>query len=660
MKPKFKPTRDGLVIIDPIERKQYRFETDSPVTPTPVTDDGVPYPMDSAVEVVTRGLKVLSDNSLHVRDSNGSLIAELQANKQVELPRSEYILDLSGPMKVYIAVKSSLRICGGIGKADIFFGEETTITISARSYHTSPAATIRTTTEPADVMQAVSMFGSTLKTTTPERSYPTLRGHPPAVELADELDIPDELSRPQTGIRIEIPPTLRHTFVVAPLAYYLAATVVPGPTPCLGTENGFTYPLENEMGFEQTVDHVFRHIFLLDCIVRTEGGTPIPLHERQAIESVLDFDTGTIYDRPIAERIATYLEIPLEDVQSQFPEWRFKAYVEPRAESTEFLPFLMDCLAAIKIKSSRQTPVRTAMKNSATESPIVKQSWSDDQTEITATGTVSAFQNNVTQSPRDGPLDIKVVCNEPEMSDEFATVHGTYQNRKDLPLDVTVHHDLQTDELERVFTEESDFVHYIGHVDSDGFRCSDGTMAAEDIETVGTKAFILNACRSYDQGLRLIEAGAIGGIVTFAEIENRTAVSAGQTIARLLNFGLPLYGALHILQKIGDGCQQYHIVGDGTLTVVQTSQGAPITASIPDSEDRHNVIVDSYISPSKNTGSIYKPSTTAADLYRLVFSKADLQPESTAELIEFLNTDTFPVVFNGELRWSTDIKTHEL
>ncbi|ELY50712.1 hypothetical protein C494_05015 [Natronorubrum bangense JCM 10635] len=510
-------------------------------------------------------------------------------------------------------------------------------------------------------MQAVSMFGSALKTTTPERSYPTLRGHPPAVELGADVTIPDELSRPQTGVRIEIPPTLRHTFVVAPLAYYLAAAVVPGSTPRLVTEAGYSYPLEGEHGFERTVKQVFKQIFLLDCIVRTEGETPLPLYERQAVEPALEFDIEDVYEQPLAEQLETYLAVPFETIQAHLPEWQFEVHLNPLApDSLELLPFLMNRLSIVKTDTAASRSARTATRTSASVSPLLRQSWEDGRTEITGTGTLSAFQNNITQSPRDGPLEIEVVCNDSEMSKELVTVHCAYQNRNDLPLDVTVHYDLTTDELEEVLSRESDFVHYIGHIDTDGFRCSDGTISASRIETVGTKAFILNACRSHEQGLHLIEAGAIGGIVTFSEIENSTAVDAGRTIARLLNFGLPLYGALHVLQKRGDGEQQYHIVGDGALTVVQTSQGSPMAGTISHGEDGNDMIVDSYLSPSKDMGSVYNMATKISESYHLVSGKVSLQSESTADFVELLNTESFPVLFDGELRWSTDIKTHEL
>jgi hypothetical protein len=48
------------------------------------------------------------------------------------------------------------------------------------------------TTDAEDVMMAILTFRSALKTTSPERSFPTLRGHPPAIELNDRLEIPDD------------------------------------------------------------------------------------------------------------------------------------------------------------------------------------------------------------------------------------------------------------------------------------------------------------------------------------------------------------------------------------------------------------------------------------------------------------------------------------
>ncbi|MFA9428110.1 hypothetical protein [Natronorubrum sp. A-ect3] len=665
MKPKFKPTSDGLAIVDPIERKQYQIETNTSVTPTSVSDDCIPYPLESAVEITTNGFRVLSDNSVYVRNSSGSLVTEVKIHETVTLPRAEYHLDISGPLKVYATIESAVDIRASVGQTLIEFEEPTSIVIGARSYHTSPAATITTTTEPTDVMQAISMFGSALKTTTPERSYPTLRGHPPAVELGADVEIPDELSRPQTGVRIEIPPTLQHTFVVAPLAYYLAAAVVPGPTPRLVTEAGYSYPLKGEHGFERRVEQVFKHIFLLDCIVRTEGETPLPLYERQAVEPILEFDIEAIYEQPLAEQLETYLAVPFETIQPHLPEWQFEVQLSQSAKNVESLPFLTDLLATINVENTVSNPVQTSqmqVQRAETDSNSVpiRQSWRGDQTGVTGTGTLLAFENRITQSPRDGPLEIEVICNDSEMSGEFVTVNSAYHSRNDLPLDVTVHYNLTTDELEEIFTRESDFVHYIGHIDSNGFRCSDGTVDAGDFGTVGAKAFLLNACQSYEQGLRLIEGGAIGGIVTFSEIENSDAVFAGRAFARLLNFGLPLYGALDMFQKTRDYACQYHLVGDGTLSVVQTNQGLPTVGTLVRERGEREVVLDMYPSSHRKLGGVSNLAIESIESFHLAFGELRLRSVTTAELVKFLNTESFPVLLDGELRWSTAIKTHEL
>lgn len=108
-------------------------------------------------------------------------------------------------------------------------------------------------------MAAISALSSALKTTTCERSYPTLRGHPPRIECGDKLHIPDELSRPETGIRLEVPPSLENVFVAAPLVYYLGAEMVPGEKPRLVTER-FEYPLD-DFPLEREIERLLKQVF---------------------------------------------------------------------------------------------------------------------------------------------------------------------------------------------------------------------------------------------------------------------------------------------------------------------------------------------------------------------------------------------------------------
>lgn len=686
MKPKFKRSKDGLAIVDPIEREHYPLRTATSVIPTFCNGEHIPYPVDSAASITTSQVTLPENPTIYVRNPDGELCREVGPGTDIYFPKDEYVLDLSGPLKVYAYVDSAIQVRVGTNQADIAFEKPTRVTIGARSFHRRPAETISTTSDPTDVMQAVSMFGSALKTTTQERAYPTHRGHPPAVELADEVSIPNSLKQPQTGIKIEVPPTLRHVFSVASLAYYLGAKVVPGSKPQLVTDSGFDYSLDNNYGFETTVERVLKKVFFLDCVVQTEGETPSSLYVRQAIESKLEFEMEELYHQPTTKQLERYLETPFDVLEPQLPTQYSEVRLKPTANHIEFLPFVSNDLSIIKssdefsgfeptVQDSTSNENRERMEvNSEPDStnhvrgidhrvpePTIQQYWKNgSDTDVVSTKPLSAFQNGITQSPRDGPLRIEVVCNDPNMGDELVTVHSMYKKKSAVPFDVTVHHDLTTEELQDVFAKESDFLHYIGHIDSDGFRCSDGEVNADALETVRTKAFFLNACRSYEQGLELIEGGAIGGIVTLTEVRNRAAVAAGKTIARLLNSGLPLHATLNVLQKITDGDRQYHLLGDGLLSVSHFEVGPPITISIAKNGPGYEVTITSYTDSRYRPGGVFTPYISNSDSYYLVPERVSFHDVPKPDLVEFLNMDEIPVLLEGELRWSNEIKTSEL
>lgn len=681
MEPKFKVREDGLVIVDPIERGQCRLETDTTIAPRSVTTNNIPYPMDTAVEITIDQFAIPSNNVVYVRDSDWSLIEEVRLNERLDLPYGEYILDISTSLKLYASVEGKVDIINRNRGTTIRFGKPIPVTISARSHHTRPATELTTTAEPADVMQAVSSLSSALKTTGPERSYPTLRGHPPTVTVGEELDIPDKLNRPDTGVKIEVPPTLRHVFVVAPLAYYLAAEVVPGPVPRLITDSGWTYPLEKER-FEVTVQRIMKQVFLLDCIVRTEGSTSVQLSERQALESVLDFEIEDIYSQSLAEQLEAYLEIPFESISSYTPEWRLETCLSTTAEHIEFLPFAVTDLGMITVEghtnrnsltghdqqkanpdedgSKDREPPLPATGRYDSRIPTALQSWCDGDTEITGTISLSAYDNRIDQSVQEGPLEIIVVCNDRAMSEELVTVYSTYGDRDDISLDIVVHHDLTTKEFEKVLTRDSDFLHYIGHIDADGFRCSDGKLDAADVGTVGTNVFFLNACQSHDQGLQLVEAGSIGGIVTLDEVANREAVRVGRTISHLLNQGYSLYAALDIVRMKADIGNQYHIIGDGKQTIAQSETGSWNIYSIDSKEDGFSIRIKSYSGNQEQKGRVFIPYIESANEYYIAPNRVGPYHISKPELVKFLDLNRVPVLFDGDLKWSDEMKISDL
>lgn len=684
MQPKFEPTDDGLEIIDPIERHRYRLTTHEPVSPEAIDTSQIPYPVDRAVEITTEVISLPTNNHILIRDESGSMMTEAQPPEPTLLPVSKYILEISAPLKLYMVVESSITILFNSKKTSIYMDEGATLLIGARSYHTRPANTITTTSEPSDLMQVVSAFGSALKTTSPERSYPTLRGHPPLVEIGSELNIPEGVSTPSTGIKLEIPQELKYIFAVSPLAYYLGAKVIPGPNPRLTTANGFSYSLDTNAAFEDMVDKTLKRIFLLDCIVRTEGITPLPLYEREIIEPYLPFDITDVYNMDIADRVAKYLEISFDAIDDHLPDWKLNVTLNNSCEYAEFLPFVTNKLAKVKTQerendtpkelSSDQTQAiedftRSGLKGNnillrgssqlSDESPgpsSIEQSWySTTSTEISSTAPITAFYNSIEQKPKEGPIDINVICNDSAMREELESVNGVYGTHKDLPFDVSVHYNTTISQLSEILAEDSDFLHYIGHIDDRGFYCTDGWLDAMDVAVIGPKAFFLNACQSHEQGLNLIDSGSIGGIVTFGEVVNSGAIDIGRNIAQLLNHGFPLYAALDIVRKHTIVGGQYHIVGDGTTTISQSKTRTPTVCLINSCREELNVDIILYEGTSTGKGSLVTPHLESVDTYYLLPGRAMGITTSQSQLKEFFDLAETPVIVDGELTWGNNV-----
>lgn len=684
MKPKFEPSKKGLEIIDRIERHRYQLTTHGETFPDPADTNEIQYPVDAAVEIQEEMITLPMNKHVYVREKDGSMVAEAQPPDPTSLPKGEYTLEISASLKIYLKMKGELYIYFDSDQTHIVIGDETRIIVGARSYHTRPANSIKTTKDPSEIMEAITAFGSALKTTSPERSYPTLRGHPPTIKLDDESEIPSDLNVRKTGVEIRVPPTYHYVYPITSLSYYTGAKVVPGSTPKLVTENGFSYPLTGKDGFETVVEKVLKHIFFLDCVVRTEGMTPLPLYERQAVESILPFDIKETYNKNIPGQIETYLEVPFVEIEEYLPEWRLEMQLEPTAESSKFLPFIANNLAVVRVQKGSTEPqlssdiqtdaiesftrsgsidgvnlIRgkdTPCKNGISDITTIQQSWcSSNSAQITSTASLSAFQNSIGRTPRTDPIEIDVVCNDSDMRDELETVNGVYGTHEELPFDVSVYYETTTEELRRILSNESDFFHYIGHIDDFGFQCSDGRLDASEVETVGAKAFFLNACQSHEQGMHLVESGSIGGIVTFEDVVNSGATSVGSVIARLLNHGFSLYSALSLARKENIVGEQYQIVGDGITTIAQSKTGVPSVCSIENKRDFIKLELTTYNGSSTSKGSIVTPHIDSIDLYHLLPGEINGVFVTKSQFKEFLNLQEIPVIADDKIHWSDEI-----
>lgn len=701
VKPAFEPitseTGTGLEVIDPIERNRITLGTSHSVSPEPVTDVPFRFPVDETISIETEAIDLPSVMLAYVRDSTGEVLASAEHFATEQLPEGKYTIELDAPIKLYLRVESSVAITAGFEQMQIAFGDETEVSIGARSRHEHPAAIVTTTADPADVMQAVAAFSSALKTTSPERSYPTLRGHPPTVELGEQLHIPDGLAPPETGIAIELPPTYASIYTIAPLAYYLGADLVPGDQPLVRTDSGFEYLLGAGKDLETDVEQLLKHIFFMECLIRTEGLNPVDLHERRAVESAtdIDLDFATLYAMSSAERLETSLNVPFAAIEEHIPEWKLTTHVEPVATSVETLPFLVNDLAVIRTPNGQSaasstgetsapmglsagTPENDGFTRSASvdaysqavgdtsyvEPEVAEsfeQSWVGEGTPIGASKvTTTAYHNRLTRTPNEGDITITVVCNDTEMEDERGLVNNVYGNRSDLPFSVTVRHNLTTDELRNVLATPADFFHYIGHIDEDGFACTDSKLDATTLDSVAVDAFLLNACQSYEQGMALIDTGAIGGIVTLTDVVNSGAVRIGQTLARLLNCGFPLGSALELAKDQSFVGGQYLVIGDSGLAITQVDGGTPYLYEIEPQEESFRVETHTFPTTHHGMGTLIVTGIEHEERYYLSSNTIETSKLSETELEQLTARENAPVRIDGKLHWTNDLNISEL
>jgi hypothetical protein len=383
------PGESEFRAVDPIERRQLTFHTSGPVSPTPVATSELQFPVDEAIAVETATVSTDTVVTTIVRDANGDSIAQFEHLEEVTVADGPVIVELCTPIKIYLRVEGGATVRTGLDRTEVELAGAGRVVVGGRSHHEHPSAELGVPATPRGVMAGISTFGTALKTLSPERSFPTLRGHPPTLAVGEPLSIPTELGPPDTGVTIEVPEAFAPTFAVAPLAYYLAATVEPGSSPTLHLDGAGSYPLDVD-GVETTVDRTLKQALVLDCVVRTEGLYEIPLAERVALEtpdsggptpgSVVDPAAypdaieelpplAELYRWPLPQRLDAYLQLDYEAVADVVPDWHLAAVVQPTAEYADALPYLAHRLATVRTRNPSTGPSEGRKGGPAAEVP---------------------------------------------------------------------------------------------------------------------------------------------------------------------------------------------------------------------------------------------------------------------------------------------------
>jgi hypothetical protein len=595
----------------------------------------------------------------------------------IDLPPDEYVVRVDGNVLTYVRFDGAARLeKPGYERAIITFPESTQVTLGFRSRVQSPPETITVPKTPTGVATALSSFPAGHRTTTPDRSFPTMRGHPPLVEFGDETNVPDVVAERREAVDVELalPPRLDYLFPVSSLSHYLGATVrtESGATPTLRTPER-THRLSSLPEFPMECAALLRRVFLLDCLVRNAGPYGTDLEEARHLDQ-LGIDADALYDQPIATRLDAYLDAPFEDVADELPEWHLSMYVDPTFEHVETLPYLLHRLPNVFLPSaeplsgserlSRSLDDFYRQRETSVSVDLVKpdlgpgrvHGWLAPGAPIDVFKSVpSAYTNRFDYRQRaSDPISIVAVLNDNEMAEEHAEAARIYRQRAtELDLDITVREHLSTDELATVFETPHELVHYIGHCEESGLRCRDGHLSMSSLDASRAQTFFLNACGSFHEGVELVRQGSVAGAVTFNKVLDSHAARVGTTFARLLMNGFSIERALRLARRRIMMGKDYTVVGDGTHVLTQSEDYIPGKIDLTRGSDDSFSLTYEVFSPSAH-GGYYKPYIPGSEQSYLIGRSTDHRLDRET-LDQFLSIADTPVVYDGDIHWSKEL-----
>ncbi len=604
------------------------------------------------------------------------IITQIERNKLFQLPKNKYIIEIDSHVKIYAFVDSEIRIaCDKDANITFEFDKKTEIIFGVRSYHKRPESTIRVTEDIGDIAKAISLLSSSIKVKNCERSYPTLRGHPPLIEISDHFVAPDNLKKISSDVEIYVPEKLEYLYTVAPLAYYLLADIRFGEPKIVS--NGFEYHLSKFPNFEDEVNWLLRKIFFLDCLVRNAGVYKLNLKELEAIED-LDIDIDDLFQLSIGEQLPTYIDIPDEKIKDSMPTWHLSSYVKPSLKNLESIPFLLNDLSTIYLPRYKPISEREIMKMSLNDffrgnvlelaevknigNPFLKDSqnhiWISDETIINcARSNEKAFYNQLKYLDKDKDhIDIALVLNDEKMIEEEELVREIYRRRTDISLKTKIFEYLSRDEFSDIFARDFDLIHYVGHCEN-GLLCYDGPLKTKEIEKNNTPAFFLNACNSYEEGEDLIKKGSVSGIVTLYKVCNEEALKVGYNFSRLLSKGFSIGKAMEIARLTSLYGRDYLVIGNPEYCLMQN-----IRTNITPSYEIEKINETDILLKVKGFGSgmgmggFFYLHLENSEQHHLLYNEAILKM-TIDELDPTLSNirSWAPIIFKNRLYWTDEI-----
>ena len=604
---------EQLTVRDLIEGKELLVEADREIDPVPALTDLFVFPVDRAVSFETESLHLPSHGMIRVRDGDGEFLGNLL--EAAEYPTDDYLFDVTGNVRTYIRVEDIAFSASGRNEDDsvtVEFEDLTTVTVGSRSLHTQPEATLVVPDDPTAAMEAISHLGSSIKEFSAERSWPTLRGHPPRIRRGDRVEIPDSIQRPETGIRIEVPPRYSDVYRIAPLAFYLGATVEPGDYAALHLENGYTEPLRSSgRTLSETVEDLLKRCFLLDSIVRTEGYTPSRRYEYEELGPDLPFYPPNLYDATLSAQLLEYLEVERSVLEPYYPTWSTTAVLRPDPSDVELLPYLAHTLSPIRV-SENFTDGNDIEGNGRT----VPYGWPGGQVpDISDEGTVPSLTpetlpstatilnvqtyENAFELPPATPGDgaVALVTDSAERSQRWREQLGCLSDGEIGLGEIDIFHRPERYRFRTLFSGEYDGVYVALPVEDNEIVCANGSVSLMGIRDVNAR-FVAFEAGSMENAQSVVQCGA----VTATVVDGPVSGDRFHDFLELLGIGLSIGKSTEL--AFSEDPIQVRFVGDPGHQMSVNKDGTPpyVVELDPVEVDQHRVTTDSFLSVRHRAG----------------------------------------------------------
>jgi hypothetical protein len=528
------------------------------------------------------------DLSTYLGETTVLTAAGYPLSDTVSLPVATYRLTFhQNSLSLYLEFEAAAELVDRLKSPWVVsFDQPTEVRLAVRDTADHPRGSVTAESTPAGVARALTTLSAGLRTTTPDRSFPSLRIHPPRIKIGSETQIPKAVSKrvPETGIEVVTPRRIDSLLAVSPLVHYLCADlrVTDRDTPLLRAPAvGFKHQLGGDSSGRQTgrgtdnnnssrfdsvsaaVGKVLERVFWLDCLVRNAGphGVELSVVDR-AREAGLSLDAEALYDADPAARLAAYFEADYTSVSELFPRWQVGAVVPPTVESVPAIPRLSFGLAKVFVTDNKtNAPVLGGTVGNSTTPPSTPPATGPGDTRVgcrvvmETPGSWEATPSALRQFEQttDGALRVAVAGERADAAirDRIDPADPGITVTRPSPLTRSRFHEMLSDPLEVLY--------YADNEQSGGFNCTDGVVSVEHLPETVAEVAVLDTPASLSVGRELVATDRVATAVVRASDGDATL---GIDTVRWLLLRVRAGDAVWLTRRYGSADENARVVGD--------------------------------------------------------------------------------------------------